>query len=87
VFLDVPRYHKGGMAGSMPFASDEVPAVLRRGEMVLTERQQAAVANRGNAAPVTINIRSDDPGAFNRSRNQIAREMGRAQRRAMGRNA
>jgi hypothetical protein len=87
VFLDVPRYHRGGIAGSMPFASDEVPAVLRRGEMVLTERQQTAVANRGSPAPLTINIRSDDPGAFNRSKTQIAQEMGRAQRRAMARKA
>jgi hypothetical protein len=80
VFLDVPRYHKGGMAGAMPFASDEVPAVLRRGEMVLTERQQAAVASRGSINQTVI-VKAEDPGAFHRTRGQVAREM----RRELGR--
>jgi hypothetical protein len=81
VFLDAPRYHSGGMAGGMRFASDEVPAVLRRGEMVLTERQQAAVANRGSINQTVI-VRAEDPGAFNRTRGQMAQAMRRDLARA-----
>jgi hypothetical protein len=81
VFLDAPRYHSGGMAGGMKFASDEVPAVLRRGEMVLTEQQQKAVANRGSINQTVI-VQTADPGAFNRTRDQVAREMRRDLARA-----
>ena len=87
VFLDAPRYHSGGFAGRMPFASDEVPAVLRRGEMVLTERQQKAVASSGGR-PIVVNqtVKTEDPGAFNRTRGQMAvalrRDLWRAARSA-----
>lgn len=81
VFLDAPRFHSGGMAGGMRFASDEVPAILRRGEMVLTERQQAAVANRGSINQTVI-VKAEDPGAFNRTRGQMAQVMRRDLARA-----
>lgn len=81
VFLDAPRFHSGGIAGGMRFASDEVPAILRRGEMVLTERQQKAVASRG-AINQTVIVQTEDPGAFMRSRAQIGREMRRELSRA-----
>ena len=47
VFANAPRFHSGGMAG------DEVPAILQKGEMVLTKEQQA---NRTRPAPAQ-NIR------------------------------
>jgi hypothetical protein len=81
VFLDAPRYHAGAVAGGMTFANDEVPAILRRGEMVLTERQQQAVASRGNINQ-TIIVKAEDPGAFNRTRGQMARDMQRDLARA-----
>jgi hypothetical protein len=81
VFLDAPRYHAGAVAGGMTFANDEVPAILRRGEMVLTERQQQAVASRGSINQ-TIIVKAEDPGAFNRTRGQMARDMQRDLARA-----
>lgn len=81
VFLDAPRYHSGGMAGGMKFANDEVPAILRRGEVVLTERQQQAVSSRGSINQTVI-VKTEDPGAFNRTRGQMAREMRRDLARA-----
>lgn len=84
IFLDAPRYHSGGWAGERPFANDEVPAILRRGEVVLNESQQRAVA--GGGVNQTIIVKTDDPGAFNRSRGQIAaaarRDIARARRNA-----
>lgn len=65
VFAGAPRYHSGGLAG------DEVPAILRRGERVLTQQQQAAGGvsvvvndNRSNAgsAPVETSQRTGPDG-------------------------
>lgn len=41
VFAGAPRYHRGGLAG------DEVPAILQRGEEVLTARDPRHVRNGG----------------------------------------
>lgn len=40
-FIGAPRYHAGGTAGLAP---GEVPAILKKGEAVLTENQQSLVA-------------------------------------------
>jgi hypothetical protein len=80
-FDGAPRFHTGGMAGGMRFANDEVPAILRRGEMVLTERQQAAMT-KGGTINQTVVIKAEDPGAFNRTRGQMARDMRRDLARA-----
>lgn len=84
VFLDAPRYHSGGVAGRVPFASDEIPAVLRRRELVLTEPQQNAVAARmaGRSIVQNVTVKTDDPGAFARTRNQMAGQMRRDLARA-----
>ena len=57
LFANAPRYHTGGIAG------DEVPAVLKRGEEVLTATDPRHRNNGGNSGPnthfspnVTINI-------------------------------
>lgn len=43
-FLGAMRYHKGGIVG---FAPDEVPAILKRNEEVLTEGDPRHRANGG----------------------------------------
>lgn len=50
VFAGARRYHSGGLAG------DEVPAILRRGEEVLTERDPRHRNNAGAAANLIINL-------------------------------
>jgi lambda family phage tail tape measure protein len=85
IFLAAPRYHTGGIAGLQP---DEIPAILKRGEAVLTERQVAAMGERNQGAdggrPVTVvmNITTPDAGGFRRSQGQIAAEAARAMDRA-----
>lgn len=77
-FADAPRLQ----AGLRP---DEVPAILQRGELVLSPAQ---VAPRGSAKdtrpPVTVvmSIATADVGGFRRSQGQIAAEAGRAIERA-----
>lgn len=54
-YLGAPRYHGGGIAGLAP---DEIPAILRRGEEVLTADDPRHVANGGAsaAAPQTLQV-------------------------------
>jgi hypothetical protein len=55
-FAGAPRLHKGGWAGLRP---DEVPAILQRGERVLSRAEVAAGMGRGGstgAGGVTISI-------------------------------
>ena len=54
-FAGAPRMHSGGWAGLRP---DEVPAILQRGERVLSRAEVAAGMGRGagGAAGVTISI-------------------------------
>ena len=85
-----PRMHAGGMAGLRP---DEVPAILQRGEMVLSRAQLRAMGreerdNRaGQDRPVQVmfNITTPDADSFRRSQGQIMAEARRAMARA-GRN-
>ena len=73
-FAHAPRLHSGGWAG---LRSDEVPAILQRGERVLSRREVA------NGSGVTINIQSRDAESFRQSRAQISADIARAV--AMGR--
>ncbi|MGS4948044.1 phage tail tape measure C-terminal domain-containing protein [Meridianimarinicoccus sp. RP-17] len=85
-----PRYHSGGMAGLRP---DEVPAILQRGEMVLSRAQLRAMGREerggGNASDrpvhVVFNITTPDAGSFRLSQGQIMADARRAMTRA-GRN-
>ena len=81
-----PRYHTGGIAG---FAPEEVPAILRRGEAVLTPGQMkalgAGIGSREDRRPpmtVVMNITTPDSNSFRRSHGQIAAEAARALERA-----
>ncbi len=56
-----PRLHQGGLAGLAP---DEVPAILQRGEEVLTRRDPRHRANGGGGnTQVTVNVAVDHSGA------------------------
>ena len=63
-FAFAPRYHSGGIAG---LASNEVPAVLQKGEEVLTADDQRHVRNfSGGSISVTNNVQisgADDSSA------------------------
>ena len=76
-FAGAPRMHSGGWAGLRP---DEVPAILQRGERVLSRRELAAQGGHANGGgqniAVTINAR--DAQSFRQSRVQVASDIARA---------
>lgn len=83
-FVGAPRYHGGGIAGLRP---DEMPAILRRGEEVLTQDDPRHRANGGGItvmAPITITAR--DAQDVIRSRGQVQREISQAIQRGSRRN-
>lgn len=52
LFRNAVRYHTGGTAGQVPgLGANEVPAVLERGEEILTEEDPRHSANGGGAQP------------------------------------
>lgn len=69
-FAGAPRMHAGGMVG---LRHDEVPAILQRGERVLS-RREAQDYGQG----VTVNIHARDAESFRQSRTQIAADIARA---------
>lgn len=86
LFLTAPRYHAGGFAGIAP---DEMPAILRRGEAVLTREQMATLGaglrgSEDRRPPVTVvmNISTPDVGGFRYAQGQIAADAARAIDRA-----
>ncbi|MCV0351596.1 MAG: hypothetical protein K5863_16080 [Nitratireductor sp.] len=81
-FAGAPRFHDGGLAG---LRADEVPAILQRGEMVLSRAQLAAIgAARETRPPVNVvmNISTPDTGSFRYAQGQIAADAARAMERA-----
>ncbi len=80
IFTDAPRYHRGGLAG------DEVPAILRRGEEVLTaadpRHRDNAPARGGNVYNMNINVpRDTDRMTATQIANRIAARAAFASRR------
>ena len=71
-FAGAPRMHSGGWVGLRP---DEVPAILQRGERVLSRREVAAGVG---AVPVNITIHTRDAESFRQSRAQVAADIARA---------
>ena len=63
VFANAPRYHTGGIVGLQP---NEVPAILQRGEEVLTKQDPrhrnngGASGSSGSEQPITV-VNSFDP--------------------------
>jgi hypothetical protein len=81
-FAGAPRLHDGGMPG---LRADEVPAILQRGEMVLSRAQVAAMGTARDTRPpvnVVMNITTPDAGSFRQSQGQIAADAARAMQRA-----
>ncbi|WP_296426602.1 phage tail tape measure C-terminal domain-containing protein [Yoonia sp.] len=75
-FAGAPRMHSGGWAGLKP---DEVPAILQRGERVLSRREAAGYGQGQNAAPnISVTIMSRDAESFRQSRTQVAADIARA---------
>lgn len=80
------RYRRGGIAGLAP---DEVPAVLHRGEEVLTQADPRHRDNGGVRAGKVINVAvnvSNAPGMTKQSATQMGAAAGRAARAALARN-
>lgn len=71
-FVGAPRMHSGGIAGLRP---DEVPAILQRGERVLT-RDQNRQWEGGRM--IQVNISTPDIESFRQSRTQISADLARA---------
>jgi hypothetical protein len=80
-FAGAPRLHSGGFLGLRP---DEVPAILQRGERVLSreEVRREARAGRGGAQQVNVTIVAPSPDTFYASRSLIEASMARAVRMA-----
>ena len=57
IFNNAPRYHSGGIVG------DEVPAILKKGERVLTKEQQQGMGN----VVININSSNGDPAEIRRA--------------------
>ncbi len=74
-FATAPRMHSGGWAGLRP---DEVPAILQRGERVLSRRETAAAAHGASAPTVNVTIMTRDAASFRQSRTQVAADIARA---------
>ncbi|GGO38144.1 hypothetical protein GCM10010991_34970 [Gemmobacter aquaticus] len=73
-FANAPRMHSGGWAGLRP---DEVPAILQRGERVLSRREAAGFGQSG-ASTVNVTINARDAESFRQSRTQVASDIARA---------
>jgi len=73
-FANAPRMHEGGWAG---LKSDEVPAILQRGERVLSRRETRDFGGN-NGGSVTVNIQTRDAESFRQSRTQVAADISRA---------
>ena len=81
-FAGAPRLHEGGVLG---LRSNEVPAVLERGEEVLT-RDDPRHQRNGGGVTVMMNVTTQDANSFRQSRGQIATELSIALDRATRRN-
>jgi hypothetical protein len=71
-FAAAPRMHSGGMAG---LRHDEVPAILQRGERVLSRREAQSYGAGGG---VNVTIMARDAESFRQSRTQVAADIARA---------
>ena len=99
LFLGAPHYHSGGIASAYASGTlkpDEMPAILQRGEMVLSRSQVAKRMNvyevdavrRQPRSPVNVvmNITTPDVGGFRASQGQLAADAARTLARVQRRN-
>lgn len=80
VFRNAPRFHDGAF-----LSPDEVPAILQRGERVLSREEVRRYDGRGAMSQPMINvtIQTPSPSAFQASRTQVAADLARAVRMGM----
>jgi hypothetical protein len=71
-FAGAPRYHSGGVAGLKP---DEVPAILKRGEEVLTANDPRHRDNLGGGFTINMTVVTNNADSFRRSEGQIGFDM------------
>jgi lambda family phage tail tape measure protein len=71
-FAATPRMHSGGVAG---LRHDEVPAILQRGERVLSRREAQSY---GGGGTVNVTIMARDAESFRQSRTQVAADIAHA---------
>ena len=84
-FAGAPRYHSGTEFAGLK--SDEVPAILQRGEEVVTARDPRHVRNGGGrSTPVNVTIVANDPNSFRNNQQEIAASISSALARAQARN-
>ncbi len=76
VFAGAPRYHGGGIAGLKP---DEVPAILQRGEEVISKKDRS---RRASGVSLVMNISTPDANSFRASQGQIAAKAAKSLNRA-----
>jgi Prophage tail length tape measure protein/Lambda phage tail tape-measure protein (Tape_meas_lam_C) len=74
-FADAPRLHGGGVAGLRP---DEVPAILQRGERVLSRAEARGFDRARGDGGVSVTIVARDAESFRQSRTQVASDIARA---------
>ncbi len=72
LFANAERFHSGGWPG---IRKDEVPAILQKGELVLTQQQQRAYARGAGSPSITVHVNSPagDPAEIRRSASAGAR--------------
>ncbi|MCI0467374.1 MAG: phage tail length tape measure family protein [Beijerinckiaceae bacterium] len=77
VFHNAPRLHSGTF-----LSPDEVPAILQRGERVLSreEARRYPAERMGDAPIINVTIQTPSPAAFQASRTQVAADLARAVR-------
>ena len=71
-FTAAPRMHSGGAVG---LRHDEVPAILQRGERVLSRREAQSYGAGGG---INVTIMARDAESFRQSRTQVAADIARA---------
>lgn len=59
VFAGAPKYHSGGVAGLAP---DEVPAILQKGEVVLSRDQVRGASAPGGNLELRVIVQNEDGG-------------------------
>ncbi|MBX6330144.1 MAG: phage tail length tape measure family protein, partial [Pseudolabrys sp.] len=80
VFARAPRFHDGVF-----LQPDEIPAILQRGERVLSRDEARRYERGGNMGMPVVNvtIQTPSPAAFQASRTQVAADLARAVRLGM----
>ena len=79
VFRGAPRLHAGAF-----LSPDEVPAILQRGERVLSREETRRYDRTERLAPVVLNfaVQTPDAASFRRAQSQITADLASALRRA-----